>query len=135
MGSRRREVLLSKVVAFIKRRATNAQELDSAVFRLAISAKLRDDSKNPESSWHSVDCWHISRHPQCTCLDEYVRYIAFYNYRAALANSALFQDAKSQLVENTDAVDAKDFLYVLRFFLSLSKTSRRATELSAFVSM
>jgi len=86
-------------------------------------------------SYHSVECWHIFRSPQCTCIDAYMRHIPLSIYQKVLADSTLFQDARSRLVENTDASVAKDYLYVLQFFLSLSKTSQRATELLPFISM
>jgi len=133
-GSRRRQVLLSKVTAFIKRRAANAQELDAAVFRLATStAKFRNDTR--VFGYHSVECWHISRTLQCTCIDAYTRRTALFAYQKVLADSTLFQDGRSQLMENKDAGVVKDSLCVLQFFLSLSKTSQRAAEISPFVSM
>jgi len=126
--------LVSKVTAFIKRRAANAHELDSALFRLVTSTAEFMDGRN-FFNYHSVDCWHISRTPQCTCLDAYMRHIPFPDYQGVLAHSTLFQDARSRLVENTDGSVAKDSLHVLQFFLSLSKTSERATDLSYFISM
>jgi len=124
-------VLVSKVMAFVKRRAANALELDSAMFRLATSTV----EFGGFNSYHSVDCWHIFCSPQCTCVDAFMRHLDFSTYQKVLADSTLFQDARSRLVENTDAAVEKDSLYVLQFFLSLSKTSQRATELSPFISM
>jgi len=136
LGSRRREALLTKVVSFVKKRVASAQELDTAVFRLALSiTKFRDAEDYSWSSRHSVDCWHISRTPQCTCMDAYMHNFTFDHYQDALADSTLFQDARGQLGENTDASITKDSLYVLQSLLSLSKTSQRATELSPFISM
>jgi len=122
------------VMAFIKRRTENAQEWDTAMFRLATStAEFRSGTRL--ISYHSVDCWHISRSPQCTCVDAYMRHVFFSTYQKVLADSTLFQDARSRLVENTDGGVQKDSLYVLQFFLSLSKTSQRTNELSLFISM
>jgi len=119
---------------FIKKRVANAQELDTAVLRLAIStAEFRGEADHSWCSRHSVDCWHISRIPQCTCLDAFMRNIPLRYYQKVLADSTLFQEARSHLVESIRAVVAKDFLDVLEFFLSLSKTSQRATEISPFI--
>ena len=124
-------MLVSKVRAFIKRRAVNALELDTALFRLAIStAEFKGFN-----SHHSVECWHISRSPQCTCLDAYMCHIPLVTYQGVLNDSTLFKDARSRLAEDTTAGVAKDSLFVLQFFLSLSKTSQRATDLSYFISM
>ena len=86
-------------------------------------------------SYHSVECWHISRSPQCTCVDAFMRHIPLVTYQKVLADSTLFQDARSRLVENTDGGVEKDSFYALQFFLSLPKPSQQATELSSFISM
>ena len=64
-----------------------------------------------------------------------MRKISLSYCQTVLADSALFQHARSHLVETTDADVAKDSLYVLQFFLSLPKTGQEATEPSPFISM
>ena len=133
-GPRRREALLSNVAAFIKLRSEHAQELDTALFRLAISTTNND--VNPFAiSYHSVECWHVARSPQCTCIDTCLPHVTLDDCRKLFQESTIFQHARSRLVENRVDDVAKDALCVLKFFLSLSKTSLHATELSPFIPM
>ena len=117
---------------FIKIRAINAQEpWDIALFRLS-SADL--ELADAYFHGHSVDCWHIARSAQCTCVDASMRNISLFHYGTSLGRSTLFQDASdSRLVEDRRVDVPKDSLYVLQVFLSLSGTSQLATEISPFI--
>jgi len=129
-GLQRREAFLSKLVAFFKARSKSAEEWDVALFRLAFSST---NIKNNFLSNHSVQCWHISRSVQCTCLDALMRYFSLEVYQEDLRNSALFQHANSRPLPDIQGDIARDSLVVLKFFLSLSETSPRAAELSSFI--
>ena len=130
LGSQRREALLFRVISFIKTRAGSAQELDTALFRLAIStAKFGDDTDI--LCYHRVDCWHVAYSLQCTCVEASMRNLGLLAYQDVLANSALFQRARSQLETNQQVNIAKDSLYSLECVLSLS--GQRASELLPFI--
>ena len=131
-GPRRREASLSKVMAFIKLRSEHAQELDTALFRLVISTT---SAVTNAFSYHAVECWHVSRFPQCTCIDTWIRHVTPDECRGLFQESTLIQHARSRLVETRGDDVAKDSLCVLKFFLSLSRTSVRATELLPFIPM
>ena len=122
------------MTAFIKKRVADAQELDAAIFRLAISNADFEDVMNVVT-FHSVECWHVTRSPQCTCIDTWMPPVTLDHCRKLFLESTLLQHARSQLVESRGDDVAKDSLYVLKFFLSLSKTSLRATELYPFIPM
>ena len=63
-----------------------------------------------------------------------MRHVALYDIQKVFGDSTLFQHcARSRLVENTSDDIAKDSLYALQFFLSLSETSQQAIELSPFI--
>jgi len=129
-GSLRREAFFSRLVGFFKTRAKSAEEWDVALFRLAVSSNAFGLYS---SSYHSVQCWHISRSPKCTCIDAYIHNIKLDNYQSNLRNSTLIQHAKSQLLPDDQGDIAQDSLVVLKFFLSLSETSPLAIELSSFI--
>lgn len=126
-GSRRREALLSKVTLFLKSRASTAQEWDTALFRLSISAAKW---RVPIDSCHSVHCWHVSRSPECICVHAHLRHLSLDQYEKELAASALVQHFSTR---NRKDTFSQDCFEVLKFFISLSETSQLATELSPFI--
>ena len=113
-----------------KSRAGTAEEWDAALFRLALSTA---DFFHSFPSLHSVHCWQFSRSPQCTCEGTYIRNLPLGNYQDALYDSILIRHGKSQLLPDWQGDIPHDSLVVLKFILSLSETSQRATELSSFI--
>lgn len=125
----RQKVLLSKLTVFFKTRSATAQEWDNILFRLAFSTL---DTSKISFSCHSVQCWHIVRSPECTCVHEYLRYSSFAQYQDCFRNSIFAQHVNSQLVESKQDV-AQNCLKLLQFFISLAETGHRATDLSPFL--
>ena len=100
------------------------------MFRLAISTTSDVEGA---FSYHTVECWHLARSPQCTCIEACLPHVLLDDCRKLFREAALIEHAR--LVKERGADVAKDSLCVLKFFLSLSKTSLRATELLPFLPM
>jgi len=101
-----------------------------ALFRLLLSTAQFERNR---VDYHSVHCWHIARSRQCTCEDASLRSIYLDNYQAFFRYSTIIRHTKSQLLSDEQDGVARDSLAALEFFLSLSETSLRATELSSFI--